>query len=442
MRSNKLSGGLVAVLAVFTAILVVGTGAAAQTERILHDFADNGTDGYETYSGLIFDGAGNLYGTTLEGGTNKNCYDENIGCGTVFELSPNGSGGWTQTILHDFGSGSDGRNPDASLVFDAAGNLYGTTLYGGTGVCNGVENACGTVFELVASAGGGWTEKVLYSFGGNGTDGYVPSGSLIFDAAGNLYGTTGTGGVHGLGTVFELSPAEGGGWTEKMLHSFTGTDGSSPLANLIFDAVGNLYGTTWAGGSHKQAGTVFELMPTRASGGWTIKTLHDFGGGSYDGAQPHAGLIFDAAGNLYSTTQTGGTGACGFPGCGTVFELSATTGGRWTSTILHNFDNNDADGYEPLAGLTLDHEGKLYGTTFVGGTGACKHSGCGTVFELEPAAGGGWTETVLYSFPGYTAGYWPASSLIFDSRGNLYGTTVNGGTDTGAVAGTVFEIVP
>jgi uncharacterized repeat protein (TIGR03803 family) len=441
MRSGKLSSGLTVVLAVLIATLFMNARMAAQTEKILHDFADNGTDGYQTYSGLIFDAAGNLYGTTLEGGTNKNCYDENIGCGTVFELSPNGSGGWTQTILHDFGSGTDGRNPDASLIFDAAGNLYGTTLGGGAGECNGGANSCGTVFELVASAGGGWTEKVLYSFGGNSTDGYGPSGSLIFDAAGNLYGTTGTGGVYGFGTVFELSPTEGGAWTEKVLHSFTGTGGSSPLANLIFDTAGNLYGTTRMGGRHN-AGTVFELVPTRASGGWTIKTLHDFGGGVTEGDQPFAGVIFDAAGNLYGTTQAGGTGTCGFPGCGTVFELTPTTGGSWTSTILHSFDNNGTDGYGPLAGLAFDGKGDLYGTTFVGGTGACKPEGCGTVFELEPAAGGGWTEIVLYSFPNYAAGYWPASSLIFDGRGNLYGTTVNGGTDSGAVAGTVFELTP
>jgi uncharacterized repeat protein (TIGR03803 family) len=440
MRSKSLASRLAVVLAALIAILVTGTDAAAQAEKILHDFADNGTDGYETYSGLVFDAAGNLYGTTLEGGTNTICYGENIGCGTVFELSPNGRG-WTQTILHDFGSGTDGRNPDASLILDAGGNLYGTTLYGGTGECNGGGNSCGTVFELVAAAGGEWTEKVLYNFGGNNTDGYYPSGSLIFDAAGNLYGTTGTGGIYGFGTVFELSPTDGGGWTEKVLHSFTGTDGSSPLANLIFDAAGNLYGTTWTGGSHKQAGTVFELMPTRESGGWTMKTLHDFGGGSYDGAQPYAGLVFDAAGNLYSTTQTGGTGACGFPGCGTVFELSPSVRGRWTETILHNFDNNGTDGYEPLAGLTVDSKGNLYGTTFDGGTGACKHAGCGAVFELTPAGDGGWTETVVYSFPNYAAGYRPASNLILDGAGNLYGTTLSGGNDVSGAEGTVFEIM-
>lgn len=144
-----------------------------------------------------------MYGTTLQGGTNANCYGENIACGTVFELSPAAGGGWTETILHDFGSGTDGQNPGASLIMDAAGNLYGTTEHGGTGTCNSGFNSCGTVFELMPEAGGAWTEKVLYNFGGNSTGGYSPSGSLVFDSAGNLYGTD-TGSV--AGTAFEITP--------------------------------------------------------------------------------------------------------------------------------------------------------------------------------------------------------------------------------------------
>jgi uncharacterized repeat protein (TIGR03803 family) len=432
---KKLCAIPTALLAFLTvALFVTGTRAVAQTETVLHNFANNGTDGYTTYSGLIFDASGNLYGTTLDGGVGTNCYGENIGCGTVFELSPAAGGGWTETILHDFNfNGTDGVNPSGTLIFDAAGNLYGTTQGGGTGACNSGFNSCGTVFELMPKAGGGWTETILHSFGSNSRDGYFPSAGLIFDGAGNLYGTTLTGGAYGFGTVFELTP-KGGGWAEKLLHSFDGRDGASPLASLIFDAAGNLYGTTRLGGGNRQAGTVFELMP-KAGGGWTGKVLHHFN--AADGNEPFGSLVLDAAGNLYGTTEVGGANHHG-----TVFEVTPTAGGIWTETILHSFNNNGTDGYEPLGGLIFDAKGNLYGTTFIGGTGACARTGCGTVFELTPAAGGGWTETVLYSFPNYIDGYWPASGLIFDAAGNLYGTTVNGGTAGGCVCGMVFELTP
>ena len=432
MQNKKLSVVLTALLTIFTATLfLISTRAAAQTETVLHNFVNNATDGYQTFSGLIFDASGNLYGTTLDGGTHTNCFGENIGCGTVFELSPAAGGGWTETILYDFNfNGTDGVNPSGTLIF-AAGNLYGTTEHGGTGACDSGENSCGTVFEL-SPAAGGWTETILHSFGNNSTDGYYPSAGLVSDAQGNLYGTTTDGGAYNFGTVFELSP-KSGGWAEKVLHSFDGNDGSSPLASLIFDTAGNLYGTTWVGGV-RQAGTVFELMP-EAGGRWTAKVLHHFN--AADGNGPRASLIFDTAGNLYGTTQVGGAGHHG-----TVFQLTPAAGGTWTHNILHSFENNGTDGWFPLGNLIFDAKGNLYGTTTDGGTGACARNGCGTVFELTPAAGGGWTETVLYSFPGYTAGYDPASGLIFDAAGNIYGTTVNGGTDGGCVCGTVFELTP
>jgi uncharacterized repeat protein (TIGR03803 family) len=210
------------------------------------------------------------------------------------------------------------------------------------------------VFELTPTAGGGWTEKVLYSFG-NGTDGAYPLAGLIFDAARNLYGTTSGGGTYGDGTVFELTPAGGGGWTEKVLYSFgNGTDGSDPWAGLIFDAVGNLYGTTYGGGTYNY-GTVFELTPT-AGGGWTEKVLHNFNYNGTDGDYPYAGLIFDAARNLYGTTLGGGT-----YNSGTVFRVNAV-GGRVRVQVLHSFGNGTA-GWEPYAGLIFDAVGNLYGTT-------------------------------------------------------------------------------
>ncbi|MGA2904008.1 MAG: choice-of-anchor tandem repeat GloVer-containing protein [Candidatus Korobacteraceae bacterium] len=231
-----------------------------------------------------------------------------------------------------------------------------------------------------------WNEKVLHSFNNNGVDGAEPYAGLIFDAAGNLYGTTGNGGVNAGGTVLELTPAGGGNWAETVLYSFCSqtncTDGANPSASLIFDAAGNLYSTTDAGGTYGD-GTVFELTPT-AGGGWTEQVLHSFNNNGTDGAYPYAGLIFDATGNLYGTTLNGGTYQCVDEGCGTVFELTPTAGGGWTEQVLHNFGNG-TDGFWPYAGLILDAAGNLYGTTQLGGTGGnCGGYGCGTVFELTP----------------------------------------------------------
>ena len=271
-----------------------------------------------------------------------------------------------------------------------------------------------TVTLLVTStwAATPWNEKVLHSFNDNGQDGGTPEAGLIFDAAGNLYGTTLGGGTYGGGTVFELTPTAGGGWTEKVLYSFCSqpncTDGAGPLAGLILDAAGNLYGTTSQGGDYQcpsgtytYCGTVFELKPI-AGGGWTEQVLHSFDGSGTDGTYPSAGLIFDAAGNLYGTTQVGG-----YYGGGTVFELTPTAGGAWTENVLFSFDGTG--GAVPFAGLIFDGAGNLYGTTYEGGT----YSN-GTVFELTPTAGGGWTEQVLHGFGNGTDGYYPHAGLIFD----------------------------
>src|ERR1700690_2745696 len=278
-----------------------------------------------------------------------------------------------ETVLHSFNhNGTDGQRPAAGLIFDAAKiNLYGTTNSGGT-------YGYGTVFELTPQSGGGWTERVLYSFclQANCTDGAAPYAGLKFDAAGNLYGTTTAGGTYGYGTVFELTPAMGGSWTEQVLYSFCSrtncTDGAAPYAGLIFDAAGNLYGTTIAGGIYNTnssctggCGTVFEMTP--AGGGWTETVLYSFCPAMYcfDGAQPYAGLIFNAAGNLlYGTTYAGGTGGNG----GTVFELTPAVGGGWTEAVLYsfcpeNFCEYRFDGFNPYAGLVIDAADDLYGTT-------------------------------------------------------------------------------
>jgi uncharacterized repeat protein (TIGR03803 family) len=284
----------------------------------------------------------------------------------VFELTPKAGGGWEEKVLHAFDF-NNGAYPLTSLIFDASGNLYGTTPNGGGGACNYGSEGCGTVFELTPKAGGGWTEKVLHNFSNYGTDGYQPLTGLIFDGAGNLFGTTSLGGRRsaicpdGGGTVFELTPKAGGGWTEKVLYSLDdNAKGLYPNAGVVIDGAGNLYGTTTAGGAHA-SGTVFELTP-KTGGGWTEKVLHSFGGGE-DGYEPLAALILDAAGNLYGTTNAGGA-----HGVGTVFELTPKAGGEgWTEKVLHSFLAYDKDGVQPQAGLIFDAADNLYGTTTLGG---------------------------------------------------------------------------
>ena len=285
--------------------------AGRWTEKVLHSFNTGPDSGYDLYSGVISDSSGNLYGAASRGGT--------LGYGAIYELTRTDAGTWPAKALHSFGGGTDGRYPFSAMIFDAAGNLYGTTYQGGTGACldnSGILVGCGAVFELTPEAGGGWSGKLLHSFNNDGTEGINPYGGLTFDARGNLYGTTYFGGPDNLGTVFELMPQPSGLWTGKTLYSFNdnGMDGANPTANLIFDGIGNLYGTTDLGGPYGY-GTVFELSPL-AGGGWTELQLHSFGNGT-DGSQPLGGMVFDAAGNLYGATDTGGA-----YGYGTVYEIT------------------------------------------------------------------------------------------------------------------------
>jgi uncharacterized repeat protein (TIGR03803 family) len=332
--------------------------AGVWTDMVLYSFNQNGIDGINPQAGVIFDAAGNLYGTTVHGGT--------FGGGTVFELSPAGGGNWTEKVLHNFSYSNDhkdGANPYAGLIFDAARkNLYGTTADGGV-------NGAGVVFELTPTKGGG-KEKVLHSF--NVSDGNGPFGGLTFDTHGNLYGTTYYGGAHGYGVVFELTPKAGGGWKEKVLHSFNsnGHDGFYPYTSVILDGAGNIYGTTLEGGSHG-FGSVFELAP-KVGGGWTKTSLHDFASNGKDGTYPRGGLI-DSAGNLYGTTTSGGLGE------GIVFELAPKVGGGWKEKVLYSFGSQSLDGYAPQCSLIRDSAGNLFGTGPQGGT----HGG-GTVFKVTP----------------------------------------------------------
>ena len=406
MQVNRPSIPWVAIPVIFAAILFVSSTGAAAQEKVLHSFNNNGTDGIVPDGGVIFDAAGNLYGTTWSGGA----YDY---WGTVYELTPAAGGGWTEQVLHSFNNvDTDGASLAAGLIFDTAGNLYSTTAGGGTYLK-------GTVFELTPTAGGGWTEKVLYSFNGNGSDGFAPYSGLVFDAAGNLYGTAYYGGAYSSGTVFELTPQAGGTWTEQVLHSFgNGTDASAPFSGLTFDTAGNLYGTTEIGGAYS-AGAVYELSP-QAGGGWTEKVVYSFANNGTDGTSPRAGVIFDATGNLYGTTYAGGTYNLGI-----LFELTPAGGGTWTEQVLHNFGNG-TDGSNPYARLIFDTAGNLDGTTYQGGS-----YGGGTVFRFNAQG-----EVLLQSFSG-TDGASPVAGLVLDAAGNLYGTTSSGGaSDEGAV----FEI--
>ena len=421
MRKKKVSIGITpALAAIAVSLLLTGAHVAAQTETVLYNF-DN-TYGDSPQAGVIFDKAGNLYGTAISGGTLPDA------AGTVFELMHTSGGSFTPVALEDFGINA-GR-PYGGVIFDGAGNLYGATSYGGPA-------ASGMVYELTPQAGGGWAETVLYSFTG-GADGGGPIGSLVFDSAGNLYGATTTGGLGSGGVVYELMPQAGGGWTEKVLHNFSNSkDGAGLMSGVILDGSGNVYGTTFRGGIGHGSGIAYELSP-QAGGEWKETILYSFGQGKYDGENPFASLVLDAAGNLYGTTNAGGQ----YVGNGTVFELSPHAGGGWTETILHSFALNGHDGIKPFGSLIFDSAGNLYGTTSQGGIyGSGASFIGGTVFKLTPESDGSWTEQVLHNFGNGTDGSYPMDGLIFDSSGNLYGTTYYGGTSGGYPGdGAVFEI--
>lgn len=426
-----------AVLIVAIAMVSLSAPNAATTLGTLYNFTGGSGGGY-SYSNLISDGSGALYGTTAYGG-NATCTHGGIpsGCGTVFKLAPplTAGGAWTETVLYSFTGGSDGGFPEAGLTFGNDGALYGTTLAGGNTNCG---SGCGTVFKLTPplTAGGAWIETVLYTFTGS-TDGAAPKAGLIMDDLGALYGTTMGSGTFGCGTIFKLIPPMTAGdvWTETVLHSFNCSDGYLPRGKLISGADGALYGTTSLGGIFGEDGTVFKLTPpTTGSGAWTETVLDSFDGS--DGSQPLSGLVMDRAGALYGTTSGGGPG-----GHGTVFKLTPplTAGDAWTETMLYSF--NGGDGALPSASLIIGKSGALYGTTFEGGniTTVCG-DGCGMVFKLVPPTitGGAWTENTLYDFTGGSDGSHPDASLISDPSGTLYGTTSGG--DSGDY-GTVFKLM-
>jgi uncharacterized repeat protein (TIGR03803 family) len=390
--------------------------AQAQTEIVLYSFCPlPGTcpDGASPLSRLIADGAGNLYGTaTNGGGAVDGAY------GVVFELSPNGDGGWTQTVIHSFTGGDDGEDPTFSpLILDGKGNLYGTTWGGGA-------HGEGLVFEF-SPVGDSWTETELYSFCAlpGCADGAYPTTGVIMDSAGNLFGeTSGSYGGGDTGVVFELSPSHGER-AEQVIYTFENLSTYPQNTGVTMDANGNIFGLG--------SSIVFELSPD-GSGGWTPSVIHTFTGYPKDGDTPQGVLVTDQAGNLYGVTSLGGTN-----NNGTAYKLSPVTKGKnkatWKEQILHSFVGGKT-GSNPFSALVFDAAGNLYGTTFYGG----KFSD-GTIFALAAQLGkSSYTGKTLWSF-NYTDGDQPVGSLIVDLAGNLLGTTSTGGL---VGAGTVFEVNP
>jgi len=407
----------------FAVAVLISSLAQAQTFSVLHAFT-GGQDGANPSAGLTLDKGGNLYGTAQFGGT---------GDGTVFQLKHNGSG-WVFNLLFAFNL-NDGSAPIARVVFGPDGSLYGTT-YGGGGC---VDNDCGVVFKLTPyptackTAACPWKETVLYAFMG-ASDGSNPGfGDLLFDQSGNLYGTTTYGGYlerncslgvnPGCGVVFKLMPSNGG-WTESVLYTFyDGYDGARPFGGVVFGPDGNLYGTTVVGGlfgmncNYFGCGTVFGLGPDG------VYPVYLFTGGS-GGATPVASPILDQSGNLYGSTISGGTGS------GTVFELTPYYPGQFN--VLYNQGT--------YGSLMLDASGNLYGSTWDGGA-----YGYGSVFKLTPTPAPPWTYTSLHDFTGGTDGAYPQSNVVFDSSGNLYGTTSYGGDpncNNVEGCGVVWKITP
>lgn len=413
-----------------------GLGIPPMTISVLHNFT-GGMDGSNPFSGMVFDSAGNLYGTAGAGGTGSCTSDGLQGCGTGFKLAKR-NGSFTMDPLYEFRGGTDGSFPLRPMTVGPNGSLYGATVGGGEGTCSfDGSSGCGTLYNLAPPPTfprtplTPWNERVLYRFTG-ADDGGSPFSTLLFDASGNIYGTTVFGGTNNLGTVFKMTPAGGGNYTESAIYSFAGgTDGENPYDGLIADTAGNYYGTTANGGGSTNCtsgcGTVFELLPNGS--GWMEKVLYRFQGPA-DGENPDGGVVMDGAGNLYGNTWQGGPG-----GGGTVYKLT-NSGGNWTETTIYSV---------PVAGyavgrLFMDSSGNLY-DPLQGGGGF----GLGQIFELMPS-NGSWTYVDLYDFVGAPGGATPIGGVVLDSSGNIYGTTTFGGTNTcggGSYAcGTVWKIAP
>jgi uncharacterized repeat protein (TIGR03803 family) len=412
----RLSRLTIVFLAVFAAISLVASSAWAGGATVAYSF--EGDEGGEYPStDLVIDSAGNLYGTTVQGG--------DFGGGTVFQLAPS-IGGWTHAVLYSFKGGADGGQPYGGVALDAQGNLYGTAVVGGTFTgSHCVESGCGVAYKLTKS-GSTWTQHVIHTFTG-GADGYGPGAGLTVGADGSVYGMTPTGGGHGLGVIYQMKARPGGGWRFRVIHTFTGgkDGGTGSAGRLLPDGAGNLFGVATVGGAHG-SGVVFKLG--QVGGNWRLKPLYAFKG-QPDAGFPYGALISDGSGHLFGTTYYDGANDLG-----AVYEL-AWSQGTWHERVLYSFKGG-ADGASPISNLNLDPAGNLYGTTSEGGGLGC---GCGTIFKLTPGAGGTWTESVAYRFMGAPDGGFPYNGMVADGSGSFYGATVHGGIDD---EGSVYQFTP
>ena len=383
---------------------MAAVGAGASTTEVIYSFLGD-EDGEYADTDLDIDRAGNLYGTTVLGG--------DFASGTVFQLSPV-AGSWVHTVVHSFTSGADGAQPYKGVTVDPAGNLYGTTVAGGSGSC---EGGCGVAYKL-ANSGGTWTETVLHAFSG-GSDGSGPGARLTIDKKGDLYGMAPTGGDYGSGTIYQLHQTSNGNWRFRVIHAFTGgADGSSGSAGRMVVRGGHLYGAATTGGTYG-SGTVFELTPTSA-GEWNFRVIYSFRG-QPDGVFPYGGVLFDSAGNLNGTTYYGGANDLG-----TVYQLTPTVSGEWTEQVLYSFGGAN-DGNSSISNLVLDPAGNFYGTTSEGG------SGQGTIFQLTHRSTR-WVEQIVHQFSGPPDGGFPYTGMVPGLAGEFYGATVHGGaSDDGAI---------
>ena len=401
--------GILACLAAFASPI---TTARAGTTSVIYSF-EGGADGEYADTDLVRDASGNLFGTTVQGGDH--------GSGTVWELHPNGDGTWTHTVLYSFTGGVDGGEPYKGVTLDASGNLYGTAVTGGGGGC---EGGCGVAYRLT-NGGGTWTQSVIHTFTG-GDDSSGPGAGLTIDDSGNIYGMAPTGGKFFAGTIFEMQPAKGGTYKFKVIHAFTGgKDGIGGSAGRLVPRDGELFGAATAGGVNG-AGTIYQLSPT-GRGKWKFKTLYAFRG-SLDAGFPYGGLAFDALGNIFGTTYYDGANDVG-----AVYELSQKNNGMWKERVLYSFDGG-SDGNGSIANVNFDTDGNMYGTTSEGGS-----DGDGVIFRLAPGRKNSWTESIAHNFAGPPDGAYAYNGMVGDGANNFFGATVHGGADD---EGAIYQFTP
>lgn len=400
-------------LLVILLMMALTVSLSASSSQVIYSLGGD-EDGEYPDTDLVVDSAGNIYGTTVQGG--------DFSGGTVFQLTPSGTG-YVHTVLYNFTSGPDGGQPYKGVTLDSQGNLYGTTVIGGSGgICAG--EGCGVVYKLTKN-GSTWTQSVIYNFTGR-NDGYEPGSGVTFDTAGNLYGTTPVGGAKGAGVIYELSPS-GSSWTFKLIHTFTGgNDGSGGSAGrLLLDAAGNFYGVCTVGGANG-AGTAYKL--SLVQGVWKFQTLYAFKG-TPDAGFPYSALSMDSSGNLYGTTYYAGAN-----NLGSVYQLSKK-GSTWTENLLYSFKGG-SDGASPIGNVNVDPSGNLYGTTSEGGAARCS---CGTIYMLTLPRGGNWTESIVYRFKNTPDGGFAYNGMTPDGAGHYVGATVHGGT---AGEGAFYQFTP